>query len=177
MNMESLSFTVTELLFCVHHRFSKVINVLLLLLYNAQMIVLFFGNNYVITTMLTNVDSVEALSGKTVSYIIGVIIVVVFSILSVKECVPKGKWKGIVSIFSLILEVLVCVILNKGQYSPGYNTCDVMVHMYSLEKARQNITAGKEQIESCRNLFYRSEVDDFVKKTVLCVTKEIEKMN
>lgn len=42
----------------------QIVNTLLLLLYNVQMAVLMFANSYITMVMLTNLDSVKALSGK-----------------------------------------------------------------------------------------------------------------
>lgn len=55
-----------------------VLNDILVLIYNIQMAVLFFGNNYILLVMLTNIASLKDLSGKALSYGIGIILVLFF---------------------------------------------------------------------------------------------------
>ena len=60
-------------------RVRAVVNGILMLLLNAQMLILWFGGDYISLVMLTNLDNVRDLSGKIVIYILGIVITFVFS--------------------------------------------------------------------------------------------------
>ena len=62
-----------------------VLNDILVLIYNIQMAVLFFGNNYILLVMLTNIASLKDLSGKALSYGIGIILVLFFSFIPIQR--------------------------------------------------------------------------------------------
>ena len=66
-------------------RVRMVVNGLLMLLLNAQMMILWFGGDYISLVMLTNIDNVRDLSGKIVVYILGIAITLVVSFI---------LWKG-----------------------------------------------------------------------------------
>lgn len=76
---------VSNLLIKVNKIAAIIVNSILVLLYNAQMLVLYFGSSYITMIMLTNLESVEDLSGKAFEYIMGIIIVLVISCLPIKE--------------------------------------------------------------------------------------------
>ena len=72
-------------------RVRMVVNGLLILLLNAQMMILWFGGDYISLVMLTNIDNVRDLSGKIVVYILGIAITLVVSFYPVERLTEIGN--------------------------------------------------------------------------------------
>ena len=97
----------------------QIVNGILLLLYNAQMLVLLFGGTFITQAMITNLDSLEDLGGKTFIYGTGVVLVLCISLLPSRYVDLKHlTWGGILSAV-LALE-LVFTLVCGNSFSPFY---------------------------------------------------------
>lgn len=114
--MELLIIMMIPDLFGKHRRIGSWLNNFLMILYNIQIVVLFFGSSFIKVVMLTNVDSIQDLSGKLISYILVGAAIAVTSLLPVHP-LPFSGFKGI----SLFLAVDLCFTMAAGSgYSPLY---------------------------------------------------------
>lgn len=124
-----LLFGISELLliFCISDyligksRWFNFVNAILMLLFNAQSCVLYFGNSYITKVMLDNLDNLQDLEGRAGLYIAGVLLVVLFSVLPINHVNKHNFYSGRAIPVLLLLEF---IFLNcyKESYTPvmGY---------------------------------------------------------
>ena len=97
----------------------NIVSGLLLLLYNAQMLVLLFGGTFISQSMITNLDSLEDLGGKTFIYGTGVVLVLGISLLPSRYVAVKhATWSGILS--GVLAVELVFTLVCGNSFSPFY---------------------------------------------------------
>lgn len=131
----------------------NVINDILLLLLNAQMLVLLFGGDYISLVMLTNVDNLSDLSGKFLVYAFGVAAVLFFSFF------PAGRLEFMkpvsvellaAGLFGELAFTLVC----GNMYSPFFAYVRLIDEAQEAGKVRKELS----EIENCTSYFYRKGV-------------------
>ena len=74
---------------------TQIFNSVLLLLYNVQILVLNFGTSYVTLTMVDNISSWKALSGRAFIYSFAILLLLLFSFLPISkiELLDTSKFK------------------------------------------------------------------------------------
>lgn len=116
-------------------------NDIFLLIYNIQMAVLFFGNSYILLVMLTNIDSLQALSGKAISYGLGSAFVLFFSFLPIQGFQNKEN-KFALKILSISLAAELCATMLYGNlFSPLFATYNLGVQKYKQLKLQDSIVS------------------------------------
>ena len=96
-----------------------IVSGILLLLFNAQMLVLLFGGTFISQAMITNLDSLEDLGGKTFIYGTGVVLVLILSLIPSRYVNLKHfTWSGILSA-ALALELVLTLVCGNS-LSPLY---------------------------------------------------------
>lgn len=150
----------------------QVVNSLLLFLYNAQMAVLMFANSYITMVMLTNLDSIKALSGKAGIYIPAVLIVIVFSVMPIKKIEFDVISNILLVISSAGLWIGFFVIFGKV-FSPLYGYCDLAIQKYQSIQLQKTIRESVENAEDEMILeeFYKMGIEDYRVKNVGLVEK------
>lgn len=90
-----------------------------LVLYNIQMMVMFFGSSFITHTMMTNMAAVKDLSGKTGPYAAGVLLVVISAFLPI-VCFQKRMAKKI--LYGSMAVEMVTILMTGCGVSPclGY---------------------------------------------------------
>ncbi len=144
-----------------------VVNSILLVLYNAQVMVLFFANSYVTMLMLTNVASINALSGKAFIYISATVFVGVFSLLPVKRVNVKRSINWFALVGSGIL-VFAGIVFFGYKYSPTQGYVELVTQYKESQETIKRIeeithNMDEEQAEKLQE-FYHTEIEDFVTK-------------
>lgn len=204
VRVENLQYFIVSLIelgliICVSNMMVKkkllgyMINSVLVLFYNIQMIVLAFANSFVSMVMLTNIDSLDALSGKAGLYIGAVITTLIFSFLPISDIAITGKINN--SLFGVFLyaEFLGIVIVGK-MFSPFYGYVDLGIqHYQAVQLAKEiegivessaNDDVREEEMESNpekmseerRNVlmttdYYQEEIQDYRPKNELLAEK------
>ncbi len=137
-----------------------VLNILFILFYNAEYLVLYFSRSFVTLVMLRNVDSIEALSGKANEYILGVILVAFFTFIPIKAF-GKKPHKGTVGMFtSLLLAAdLVLTMVYGSVYSSGYS----VYAMYEQKKEQESLKADLKSDTDATQYFKKIIVDTYAK--------------
>ncbi len=156
-----------------------VFNVLFIFLLDVQMAVLFFANSYVQTIMLSNLASLEDLSGKAGPYIGASVLVVILMVLpvyfvdlrgSLERRVQKGAIKEALrrkkQIFYLCLLgaalVLEVDLLGLGGlvWSPFANYVDLAKQEYSIYQTKHRVARLTKEgnVEELKAYFYKEEV-------------------
>ena len=139
----------------------RIFNSLFLLLYNAQMFVLLFGSSYITMLMLTNLHSLEALSGKMVIYAIGVILVLFFTFFPIE----KLEWKRFkINLYAMLSFVLALelgfVMLFGSIHSPMFAYYDLFLQYREKQQIEEAInTSNVTTID-----FYKEGVANYYKK-------------
>lgn len=143
----------------------QIVNSILMFFYNAQMMVLIFGNSYITMLMLTNVASIESLAGKAVLYISGAVLAVVFSVLPV--CGFKWKLKQDISGILMLIALEAVFLIGAGnEYSPLYGYVELGMQHYEKQKALQAINDALNASDASvvDSEFLHSEIKDYIVK-------------
>lgn len=137
------------------------------LLLGVQVLILIFGRTYLTLVMMTNLDSIEDLSGNSVLYISSAVILVIVSALPAKY--PRLKKNVLPSVvLSWILAIeLIMVMYIGNEYSPFYAYLDLLHQQKAqveLQKELENIkaSAGEFYKDSLSN--YRNKPEDLAEK-------------
>lgn len=151
--MELLIIVMLPSLFEKHPRIGGWINNILLILYNVQIAVLFFGSSFIKVVMLTNVDSIQDLSGKTVAYILFGIGLVVTSVLP-PHPMPFSGLKCLAG----ILAVDLCFTMVTGSgYSPLYAYAQLAQDSAEARARQKEIKSAKVD----RKKYYHEGVTNY----------------
>lgn len=104
--------------------FGHIVGGLLCLLFNTQMIIMYFGSSFLSLMMMTNLESIKDISGNAFIYVLAVILVIVFSIFPVKHFeIKKVSTLALLSIV-LVLDLLFTQCFGNT-YSPLYAYIDL----------------------------------------------------
>lgn len=155
--------SLSEVLVAQKRSLGVVCNSILILLYNIQMMVLFFGNSYVALIMLTNVDSISGLSGKALEYGLGAVSVLTFSFIPIRS-ITKKLWTIGALTGGLVLEV--CLVLScGGTFSPFLSYYDLLVDSLNQAQVRRDITSAiNMNVINMTSEFYSDSIADFRSK-------------
>ncbi len=157
---------VTNLLCHVKSWLGYLFNVLVLLLMNIQFAVLYWGSTFVSAVMLSNLDSVNALSGKAFSYGLSIAMVLLFTFLPVFY-VRSGKKTTIVLWAIAAFLYAGIVVTGMTVYSPYLS----LINLGRQQIARNNVVNevsnaiaddARESME--KNEFYEDGVEDYFGK-------------
>lgn len=145
---------------------ASILSSILLLLIDVQMLFLVFSNAYLSLVMVTNVDSLEDLSGKIVVYLAAVLVMAIFVFMPIRHLHLRAKriaWR--LDIVGLIFILVVCAEV-------------IGIDLFGLQKSPLGayITLSTEYAESVQVAeelkkqpnttleFYREGIDGFVEK-------------
>ena len=139
-------------------RVRMVVNGLLMLLLNAQMMILWFGGDYISLVMLTNIDNVRDLSGKIVVYILGIAITLVVSFYPVERLTEIGN-KRLRRVRRQLLSVLLFAelfftLIFGNLHSPLFAYWRLGAEAKEAARVRREL-AG---VENCTASFYRKGI-------------------
>lgn len=148
-------------------KYFQVLNDILLLLFNVETAILYFGNSYLSYIMLENTDSISALRGHAVEYIVAIILVLIFSFLPTNTVeIPRLKYKIILPA-AIILEIILTFTIGVG-YSPAGG-------MYDLGRQWRNQREMQKMIEvyaSESNIEAEVEIDTQIELETEIKTEE-----
>lgn len=148
---------------------SYLINSLLLLFYNIQMIVFVFGSSFVTVMMLSNMDSLKALSGEAVRYVSGALLVVLFSFLPVANCKKELRMKITMAAAVMLLIEVSLISSKSSMYSPYCGYANLFMQYYHRKTAASQVeNLIKEDLETAKLVeseMYQEEVKGYREKT------------
>ena len=140
------------------------INCILLLIIGIEIIVYRFAGNYVSLIMVTNLESIQGISGKTILYLLYIIP------FAVALCIPTPKIEGrFYKSFSkcglvCVLLLMEFIIWNSGEnVSPIENSILLFRNIYARQ-ARYNKIAqsGNSDFEMLDSMFYKDTIGNYV---------------
>ena len=150
----TIIFFVTDAFIEKNNKISKVLNIILLLLYNINSIVLVFGSSFISMIMLTNIDFIKDLAGKALIYVIGIFFVLLFTMWPVHKVKHRHSIKYLVGVF--VYEI--CLFLLLGwDYSPLGNYIVLAKKEYryiSMQIALNRLNLNKD-------VFLNNSINDY----------------
>ncbi|KXT84043.1 Phosphoglycerol transferase [Streptococcus sp. DD11] len=163
-------FILSNYLIKKHQIIGRFVNNLLILFYNIEMLVLFFGNSFVTLIMVSNLSSWEALKGRIVVFGIGIALLLTFSFLPISYVELQSKvtyflYKHNIVAVSILSAALTTEFVLGGMFgfkhSPAVAVFDLAKAEYDYIQLVQK--AEKESAEN-KKLFYKKEIGNFVEK-------------
>ena len=140
------------------------INFILLLIIGIEIIVYRFSGNYVSLIMVTNLESIQGISGKTILYLLYIIPFIV------ALCIPTPKIEGrFYKSFSKC--VLVCVLLftefvvwnSGGNASPIENSILLFRNIYARQERYNKIAqSGNSDFGMLDSMFYKDTIGNYI---------------
>lgn len=138
----------------------RVLNCLLCLLYNAQVVILFFGNSFLQLVMVTNVASIQALGGKALEYGFGLLLVLIYSFLPAYPIDFLNK-KHRIALLPFLLAVECLGLCFVGvRFSPAAGYIQVISQAIEISQLKHKV----ESIDGSASDFYSAVVEDHVHK-------------
>lgn len=158
-------FSLSNALVKKSNLWGNILNFILILLYNIELLVLNFADSFVTLIMINNLSSWEALKGRIVIYLTGIILLIIFSSLPIvyidfnysnfsraKKVVIRFQNLKLLSLVTFI-EIILLLCLGTG-FSPAMSIYDLS---NNISKYNQLL-----QINSSKNIkseqFHRSEI-------------------
>jgi phosphoglycerol transferase MdoB-like AlkP superfamily enzyme len=146
-----LTFVLSDILVAKHKQFIWLNSVLMLIL-NVEYLILFFGGSFLTYVMLENVNSIQDLGGKAVSYGTGAILVLVCSFLPITSFFGKNKKRKYILLGgAVVLEM--CALVSAGAaYSP-YRAVYGIYEQWSMQRSlyENRDLSGEDAVASFYN--------------------------
>ena len=149
---------LVNMLFRFGRRLANVVKFFLLLFFNIQIFVLLFSGTYTTLIMVTNLASIEALSGNAGLYITSTILVLFFSAIPTKEFKINKLHSFFLFTFVILIEFILLSI-TQISFSPSYSIVGLTKELYSQYQTQKRI----ENMPNYTSEFYREEIDDAIK--------------
>ena len=169
-NWQYLFIALTELMMIVlasdslmrkNRTAGRIINIVLCLVFNAQLYFLRFSGTFLTLIMVNNIGSISALGNRLPLYIIcavGTVAVSLLPITVMMDAIPVHRFLLIAISFELIL------IWGFGYgYSPLCAYPNLLMQMYTQKSAIQS-TRKMAESEDKTHLFYKPLVNDYISK-------------
>lgn len=169
-NWRNLLIALTELMLIVlvsdslmrkDRTVGRIINIILCLIFNAQLFFLRFSGTFLSLIMVNNIGSISALGDRLPLYIICAIGTVAVSLLPITvmlESIPVQRF--------LLIPISIELILTWGfgyGYSPICAYPNLLMQMFTQKSAIQS-TRKMAESEDKTHLFYKPSVSDYVSK-------------
>lgn len=149
-----LILTTSNVLINKNKVIGQIINDIFLLLFNIQMAVLYFSNTFVQTVMLSNLSSLDALSGKFLEYSLGGVCVVIFSFIPIEA--HKNNINILIPISVYLISLFICGI----NYSPSISYVTLIKQEIAINKMQQKVLGLNEEASE----FYNDEIGNYIDK-------------
>ena len=136
-------------------------NSILILLYNIQLLIYFFSNSFLSMVMITNMEFIKGISGKTTVYILGVIICIIISFLPIDRLtlMKNNKNSALLQIGVYFMEV-VLVLGFLTPITPFSNYVSLGKKYFSYSNRKKEIQERKVE----DNCFNKSKIESGIKK-------------
>lgn len=150
---------VTNLLCGINRRLGYAVNALTLALVNIQLAVFYWAGTFVSLVMLTNLESVEALSGKALAYGLTAVVVFFFSLLPVRSIKPGRRGYSAAG-GALLLSGGLLLALGLGGSTPYHALWDLC----QQQRSRARTAAMVAEVTGGENPFLCPDVTDHYPK-------------
>lgn len=157
-------FLATTLLSHIQKLIGKIFNCIALLIINIQYTVLYFSNSFVSLVMLNNMESVEAISGKLVIYLVCIVLLLISAFSPV--VIVKSFHENSMKKMCVYLLVIVCLYVGIGWITGGvYSTFNAVANLGDEYIEQKKLQTKVAEAESDYGIgFFSEAVTDYVKK-------------
>jgi phosphoglycerol transferase MdoB-like AlkP superfamily enzyme len=128
-----LTFLLSDFLVAKHKLFT-VFNSVLILIFNVEFLILFFGGSFLTYVMLENVNSIQDLGGKAFSYGTGAVLVLVCSFLPITSFFGKYKRKKYILLGGAVVLEISALAIVGAVYSP-YRALYGIYKQWSIQRS------------------------------------------
>lgn len=153
-------FVVSNLLLSVNKKIGRIFDCFFILIYNLQQVSVLFAGTYVSLVMLSNTDSIEALSGRIWLYVFSILFVVLSSFLPIYHIEFPNLQKSIITPITLFFTIGL-IWYSTGNYSPIFNTYLLIENKVKQVRLEQRIKSMKNDISK---QFYKSNIVSGIEK-------------
>ena len=150
---------------------SYILNSVLLLIIYLQLSVMLFARNFLTSMMLTNVSSVEDISGKFYIYIPLIVIIAVISFLPISS-ESYLKDKKIMSFFITVFLVIMIIAVGRITKKDPYLEFSKLIREMTEYNINDTNNISIEELEDLKQKFYKSEIKNFKNKPENISNKE-----
>lgn len=155
----ALIFIIYNLLIGTN-KWLRIIAELLLFVFNAQMMVLFFGNSFTTLTMLKNVKFLQDLGGKLVPYLLGTILVLALIVMPVEPLLKNANKRIILGLLTVLLLAEIFIHSDYKRFSPVQSFATLFVD----EIRYQHVKRAAANPEVALATFHRDSIEDGIQK-------------
>ncbi len=153
-------FAVMDLLLLFFRIPVWILSAFVMLLYNAQHMVLIFGGCYTTLVMLTNLDSWKDLLGKLFQYLAAILAILVFTCLPITR-VCRDVQTDLIILAAGLLLLVISALKDGPAFSPVRNTFHLLgTILENLDRTR----AAKAGSAESAKLFRREKIQNFRKR-------------
>lgn len=149
---------------------ANIFNTIFILLFDAQLAVLYFGASYVETVMLSNLGSAEDLAGNATEYIVAVIIIVLTSFLPIRA-LGRGFFNRASRVLLTILAAaavwLMALTIAGTVYSPFVNYGILLKQEYKIYEMKRLVSSELSGENLADQFFLAGITDSRTKDTAL----------
>lgn len=158
-------FSLSNALVKKSNLWGNILNFILILLYNIELLVLNFVDSFVTLIMINNLSSWEALKGRIVIYLTGIILLIIFSSLPIvyidfnysnfsraKKVVIRFQNLKLLSLV-IFIEIILLLCLGTG-FSPAMSIYDLSNNISKYNQLLQNNSSKNIKSEE----FHHSEI-------------------
>ena len=129
------------------------------LLIGIQMFLLIFGRTYLTLVMVTNLASIEDISGNATAYVVSAVLLCIVSFLPVREV--RYRHVSGASVISIILVAeLICTLFKGNTYSPIYAYADLISQQQEQKRMEKTVA----EMGDVAGEFYKPEITNYYAK-------------
>ncbi len=150
---------LTDLLLPKKEKLIRWINNIVMLLFNAELLVMYFGGSFVSLVMLTNIPSLHGLSGRMPLYAAGALAVIIISFLPVRKILKDRPAPSDVLIVCLILELGFTMIFGSAS-----STVFSWYRLGMEAKDYRDMRSDVSEQDNVTDHFYQNAVRSFTPK-------------
>lgn len=151
---------IVNSLFQINRVIANITKFILLLLLNSQLFVYLFSGTFISLIMVTNLASLEALSGKAGIYIPAILGVLIFSVIPTRELRLRLKLNYL-SLSVLVALNLILLNITHFGYSPTYNLLYLSKDIYAKYETTQRIN----QLSESKSSFHNENIPNAITKS------------
>ncbi|MGT2828113.1 LTA synthase family protein [Streptococcus hillyeri] len=155
-------FLISNVVIVKYNVFGNFLNAILIFLFNIEQGIYVFGGTYLSSVMLSNIDSLAALSGKIWVYSIGAIGIIAISLLPIKKLEIPKRYTSIALLLLFINEIsLISGMPIENRTSPYFN----FYNLYQEKLENYRIAKQIASLPDVTKEFFKPEVADVIEKS------------
>ena len=139
----------------------NIVSNLLYLLYNGNVCVYLFGSELVNRIMLTNLDSLNQLSGNAFKYAVGVLLVLVMSLYPIKNRNKNNKQSIILLFVTIIVSTGLIFMFKENKNYKNFSPIGDYYKLVSDSIEYQTIKNKNSNIDLDKIVFYQEDIDNY----------------